>query len=131
MNLYGQDMDETVTPLESGLAWTVDLVSPRQFIGKQALLSRAPRAQMLGLVLVDRGVLRAHQKVISAAGEGTITSGSFSPTLNASIALTRVPVGVREGETVNVQVRDRMLKARTVKYPFVRHGKSLVAPWPA
>jgi aminomethyltransferase len=127
MNLYGQDMDESVTPLESNLAWTVDLVSAREYIGKQALLSRAPRAQMVGLVLLERGVLRAHQKVITAAGEGMVTSGSYSPTLNASIALARVPVAVREGETVSVEVRERMLKARTVKYPFVRRGKSLVA----
>jgi len=127
MNLYGQDMDESVTPLESGLAWTLDLVSARDFIGKQALLARAPRGQMLGLVLLDRGVLRAHQKVITAAGEGMITSGSFSPTLGCSIALARVPVEVAENETVSVEVRERLLKARTVKYPFVRRGRSLVA----
>ncbi len=127
MNLYGQDMDESVTPLESGLASTVDLVSPRDFVGKQALLKRAPRAQMLGLVLLERGVLRAHQKVITASGQGTITSGSFSPTLNTSIALARVPVAVGERETVKVEVRERLLKARTVKYPFVRRGRNLVA----
>lgn len=126
MNLYGQDMDQSVTPLESGLAWTVDLASGRDFIGKQALLARPPRAQKLGLVLVDRGVLRAHQKVVTAAGEGMITSGSFSPTLGCSIALARVPVATREDETVSVEVRERLLKARTVKYPFVRQGRSLV-----
>ncbi|MGH8630448.1 MAG: glycine cleavage T C-terminal barrel domain-containing protein, partial [Burkholderiales bacterium] len=108
-------------------AWTVELVSARDFIGKQALLARAPRAQMLGLVLLDRGVLRAHQKVLTAAGEGMITSGSFSPTLGHSIALARVPVALQENETVNVEVRERVLKARTVKYPFVRRGRSLLA----
>lgn len=127
MNLYGRDMDESVTPFESGLAWTVDLVSPRDFIGKRALLAKAPQARMLGLLLLDRGVLRARQTVITSRGKGVITSGSFSPTLNASIALARVPIDVREGEAVSVEVRDRLLKARTVKYPFVRHGKILVA----
>lgn len=83
---------------------------------------------MLGLVLRDRGVLRAHQKVVTAAGEGMITSGSFSPTLGYSIALARVPVAVKENETVSVEVRERLLQARTVKYPFVRRGRSLVAP---
>jgi aminomethyltransferase len=131
MNLYGQDMDESVTPLEAGLGWTVDLASPRDFIGKRALQARPPQARMLGLVMLDRGVLRAHQKVITSRGDGVITSGSFSPTLGTSIALSRVPLEVREGEAVSVEVRDRLLKARTVKYPFVRNGKALIAIPPA
>jgi aminomethyltransferase len=70
MNLYGQDMDERSTPLESGLAWTVDLKSERDFIGKDALL-RLPRdKQLVGLKLLDRGVLRNHQPVFTAAGDG-------------------------------------------------------------
>jgi aminomethyltransferase len=126
MNLYGQDMTEATTPLESGLAWTVDLKSERDFIGKDALL-RLPRdKQLVGLKLLDRGVLRGHQKVFSPQGEGEITSGSFSPTLNASIALARVPAGVGLGDTVEVEIRDKRLRALVVKYPFVRNGKALV-----
>ncbi len=126
MNLYGQDMDASTTPLESGLAWTVDLKSGRDFIGKDALL-RLPRdRQLVGLKLLDRGVLRGHQKVFTPRGEGEITSGSFSPTLNASIALARVPAGVSPGDTVEVEIRDKRLKALVVKYPFVRNGKALV-----
>ena len=80
MNLYGQDMDETVIPLESGLAWTVDLNSERDFIGKAALAGKsAMHASWSGLVLQDRGVLRSHQKVHTAHGAGEITSGTFSP----------------------------------------------------
>jgi aminomethyltransferase len=127
LNLYGQDMDETVTPLECGLKWTVDLESPRDFIGKAALLAAPPRAQMLGLVLQERGVLRAHQAVETRDGRGEITSGSFSPTLDTSIALARLPLRVQTGELVKVQIRDKWLAARTVKYPFVRNGRSLVA----
>jgi aminomethyltransferase len=126
MNLYGQDMDESVTPLEAGLAWTVDLAPGRDFIGRQALEGKPVSRRLCGLVLLERGVLRAHQRVHTASGDGEITSGSFSPTLNASIALARVPAAVRDGDTVSVEVRDRVLKARTVKYPFVRHGKRLV-----
>lgn len=126
MNLYGHDMDETVSPLESGLAWTVDLVSPRDFIGKAALLAHPPARKLVGLVLLDRGVLRDHQKVITAHGEGEITSGSFSPTLEKSIALARVPNDVASGDTVQVAVRDKQLNAQVVKYPFVRNGKGLV-----
>jgi aminomethyltransferase len=128
MNLYGQDMDETVGPLESGLAWTVDLASPRDFAGKAALAARAPARQLVGLVLVDAGgVLRAHQVVHTARGDGAITSGTFSPTLNKSIALARLPAGVAPGDTVQVVVRDKALAARVVKPPFARHGKALVS----
>jgi aminomethyltransferase len=126
MNLFGLDMDETTTPLESGLAWTVDLKSERDFIGKDALL-RLPRArQLVGLLLNDKGVLRAHQAVHTAQGAGEITSGSFSPTLNASIALARVPAGVAVGDAVEVEIRDKRLRATVVKYPFVRNGKALI-----
>jgi len=126
MNLYGQDMDESVNPLESGLAWTVDLKSERDFIGKAALLANSPARKLAGLVLLDRGVLRGHQKVHTAYGEGEITSGSFSPTLNQSIALARVPKEVQTGDEVQVAIRDKMLAAKVVKYPFARNGKGLV-----
>jgi len=124
MNLYGQDMDEAVSPLESGLAWTVDLASPRDFVGKRALAAHPPARQLVGLVLQETGgVLRAHQSVHTAHGDGEITSGTFSPTMKASIALARVPGGVTAGDVVHVQVRDRRLAARVVKPPFVRNGK--------
>ena len=126
MNLYGHDMDETINPLEAGLAWTVDLKSERDFIGKAALLTKPAARKLMGLVLQDRGVLRDHQIVHTAHGEGEITSGSFSPTLNKSIALARVPAAVQVGDTVQVAIRDKMLAASVVKYPFVRNGKGLI-----
>jgi aminomethyltransferase len=124
MNLYGQDMDETVGPLESGLGWTVDLKSPRDFIGKAALLANPPARKLVGLVLLDRGVLRGHQKVATSHGQGEITSGTFSPTLEKSIALARVPGAVQVGDTVQVEIRDKLLNAQVVKYPFARNGKA-------
>jgi glycine cleavage system T protein (aminomethyltransferase) len=127
MNLYGQDMDETVSPLISGLAWTVDLASARDFVGKAALLAKPPTQQLSGLLLLDAGgVLRAHQKVHTALGDGEITSGTFSPTLAKSIALARLPAGVALGDIVHVAVRDKQLAARVVKPPFARNGKALV-----
>ena len=123
MNLYGQDMDESVGPLESGLAWTVDLKSDRDFIGKAALLANPPTRKLCGLLLLDRGVLRGHQQVHTAHGIGEITSGSFSPTLEKSIALARLPIDVAIGDTVQVAIRDKMLNAQVVKYPFARNGK--------
>ena len=128
MNLYGQDMDESVSPLESGLGWTVDLVSERDFVGKGALTAREASREMMGLLLVDAGgVLRAHQVVHTDRGEGEITSGTFSPTMKQSIALARLPAGVAVGDIVHVQVRDRRLAARVVKPPFVRKGKVIAA----
>ncbi|MEP7275423.1 MAG: glycine cleavage system aminomethyltransferase GcvT [Betaproteobacteria bacterium] len=128
MNLYGQDMDETTSPLESGLAWTVDLASPRDFAGKVALAAAPPVRQLVGLLLQDAGgVLRAHQKVLTAAGDGEITSGTFSPTLGRSIALARLPASVVQGDAVHVEVRGKRLAARVVKPPFVRNGTVLIS----
>jgi len=130
MNLYGQDMDETQNPLESGLTWTVDFKdAKRDFIGKKALAELRERSALrtfLGLVLLDKGVLRAHQKVVTAWGDGETTSGSFAPTLNQSIALARLPVGAKIGDEVQVEIRDKLLKAKVVKPVFARNGTSLV-----
>ncbi|HWI13115.1 MAG TPA: glycine cleavage system aminomethyltransferase GcvT [Burkholderiales bacterium] len=126
MNLYGQDMDASHTPYEAGLAWTVALDAQRDFIGKPALTSREPRYDFLGIVLKDKGVMRAHQTVRTARGTGELTSGGFGPTLNASIGLARVPRGVLPGEEVDVEVRERALHAQLVRPPFVRNGRALV-----
>ncbi|MBU4500693.1 MAG: glycine cleavage system aminomethyltransferase GcvT [Gammaproteobacteria bacterium] len=126
MNLYGQDMDETTSPLESGLAWTVDLKTERDFVGRAALEKSEITQQLVGLVLLDKGVLRGHQKVLTKNGDGEITSGSFSPTMEKSIALARVPLGIAPGQEVEVEIRDKKLRAKVVKYPFVRNGKVLI-----
>jgi len=114
MNLYGQDMDEARNPLESGLTWTVDMTdTARLFIGRKALEAWQPMTRFGGLILQDRGgVLRAHQKVMTNEGEGETTSGSFSPTLNQSIAFARVPVDVQYGDDVQVEIRDKTHKPR-------------------
>jgi aminomethyltransferase len=132
MNLYGNDMDENFNPLESGLAWTVAFEpEDREFIGREAL-ERAQREggrELVGLLLEERGVLRSHQKVLvagaTAAGlTGEVTSGTFSPTLNRSIALARVPKSAQPN--VQVEIRGKLHSARVVKPPFVRHGKPLI-----
>lgn len=128
MNLYGQDMTEETSPLESGLGWTVAFEPPdRDFIGREALMARRGQNthKLTGLTLTERGMLRPHQKVTSGAGEGEITSGSFSPTLGRAIALARMPVGARVGDECAVEVRSRHLPAKVVKPVFVRHGKAL------
>jgi aminomethyltransferase len=101
----------------------------REFIGRPVLevikKNGSPRA-LVGLLLEDRGVLRSHQKVlVPGGGEGEITSGTFSPTLERSIAFARVPAGA--GPALQVDIRGKLLNARVVKPPFVRFGKSLVS----
>jgi aminomethyltransferase len=135
MNLYGNDMDESHHPLESNLAWTVAFEpADREFVGRAALerlrAAGVPH-KLVGLVLEERGVLRAHQRVIvpasgngEDAGAGEITSGSFSPTLERSIAFARVPQTVPD--VVHVDIRGKLLPARVVKLPFVRHGRILI-----
>jgi len=150
MNLYGNDMDESTHPFESGLAWTVAMQpADRRFIGREALerALASPSRQLIGLVLEDRGVLRSHQKVVLPDGSsGEITSGTFSPTLERSIALARVPLGEFQRsakgsggsdesrahdpagtvQQVQVDIRGKLLEARVVKPPFVRSGKALI-----
>jgi aminomethyltransferase len=125
MNLYGSDMDESFTPLESALGWTVAWEpQERDFIGRGALERQrreGVRNKLVGLLLEGRGVLRNHQKVIVGDdGQGEITSGSFSPTLQRAIAFARVPQNT--GADCQVGIRGKLLPARVVKPPFVRNG---------
>ncbi len=126
MNLYGQDMDETVSPLDAGLSWTVAMKDERNFVGKTALTATGQNKQFLGLILLDKGVLRGHQTVITKQGNGEITSGSFSPTLQQSIALARLPLGVQIGDEVEVDIRGKLLKAKVSKPVFARNGKAVI-----
>ncbi|VAX11381.1 Aminomethyltransferase (glycine cleavage system T protein) [hydrothermal vent metagenome] len=129
MNLYSTDMDETVTPLESGLGWTVAWEpQERNFIGRQALEKQRDNGvsyKLVGLVLQERGVLRNHQKVIAEGlASGEITSGSFSPTLGKAIAFARIKTSA--GDKCKVEIRGRLLTADVVKPPFVRKGKACI-----
>ena len=126
MNLYGSDMDETISPLEAGLEWTVAWEpADRDFIGRAALQKERDKGvtqKLVGLILEDKGILRSHQKVIvDNAGEGETTSGSYSPTLKQSIAFARVPK--QAGDHCQVEIRGKLLNARIVKPVFVRDGK--------
>lgn len=122
MNLYGNDMDESVTPAESNLSWTVADGDDREFVGKSALASRPASARLIGLVMEERGVIRAHYKVFAGDDEvGEITSGAFSPTLQHSIAFARVDSDATGPLTV--EIRGKKVPVERVKVPFVRNGK--------
>ncbi|WP_339462441.1 glycine cleavage system aminomethyltransferase GcvT [Pseudomonas sp. EA_105y_Pfl2_R69] len=129
MNLYGQDMDESVTPLAANMAWTIAWEpASRGFVGRTALQKQKAEgvaSKLVGLVLEERGVLRAHQVVrVEGVGDGEITSGSFSPTLGKSIALARVPAAT--SERAEVEIRGKWYPVRVVRPTFVRNGKALI-----
>ncbi|WP_223443909.1 MULTISPECIES: glycine cleavage system aminomethyltransferase GcvT [Pseudomonas] len=129
MNLYGQDIQQDISPLASNMAWSIAWEpATRQFIGRKALEAEQAAGvqhKLVGLVLEERGVLRAHQVVrIADVGEGEITSGSFSPTLSKSIALARVPMAT--ADRAEVEIRGKWYPVRVVKPTFVRHGKTLI-----
>lgn len=127
MNLYGQDMDETVSPLAANMGWTIAWEpADRNFIGRAALEKQRAEGtfKLVGLVMEQKGVLRHGQKVVVAGGEGEITSGTFSPTLGYSIAMARVPATV--GETAEVDIRGKLVPVKVVKPSFVRMGKKVI-----
>jgi len=129
MNLYGADMDGTTSPLESGLGWTIAWdPEDRDFIGRDELASvreNSDRQKFAGLLLEDKGVLRNHQRVVvDGVGEGEITSGGFSPTMQRSIALARLPAG--KYEQAAVEVRGKLLAVRVLRPPFVRNGTTCI-----
>ncbi len=124
MNLYGNDMNEDVSPLVANMAWTI--AWDHDFIGREALLAEKAAgvaSRLVGLILEDKGVLRAHMKVFTADGEGETTSGTFSPTLERAIALARVPAGT--ADRAEVEIRGKRLPARIVRPPFARNGRAL------
>ncbi len=128
MNLYGQDMDVTISPIECGLGWTVSFDDPsRDFIGRKAIEPTvdAPEYRMIGLILEGRGVLRPHMPVRLGGEEaGVTTSGGYSPTMKAAIALARVDF--ESQGPAEVEIRGKWVPARVAGPPFVRHGKVLV-----
>lgn len=127
MNLYGQDMDETVSPLAANMGWTISWEpEDRDFVGRKALEAQkqAGTDKLVGLVMTEKGVLRHGQNIRTETGEGVITSGTFSPTLGHSVALARVPADT--GETVEVEMRKKWVTVSVVKPSFVRNGKSVL-----
>lgn len=129
MNLYGLDMDETVSPLAANMAWTISWQpTDRAFIGREVLAAQkaaGDQPKLVGLVLTEKGVLRSHQVVVTGFGNGEITSGTFSPTLGHSVALARVPRSVKVGDILDVEMRKKRVKVMVTKPSFVRNGEKV------
>ncbi|MFK3916098.1 glycine cleavage system aminomethyltransferase GcvT [Psychrobacter sp. NPDC078501] len=137
MNLYGHDMDETISPYECNMGWTLALKDDRAFVGREALVSKRKQSKedntamkQVGLLLTTRGVLREGMTVTINQGTdneqtGIITSGTFSPSLKNSIAIARVPASLSDDDSVQVDLRGKgkFVDVRVLKLPFVRNGK--------
>ncbi len=126
LNLYGQDMDENISPLESNLAWTVDFKDKeRHFIGRSALeeqLAKGIQHQLMGLVLEEKGVCRKGMIVFATEQQGILTSGGYSPTLSCGIGMARMPIV--DNRSVQIDIRGKKAQAKLIKLPFVRKGKA-------
>lgn len=126
MPLYGNDLSDTTTPLEAGLDFAVDL-DKSAFIGLDALKAAGkPARRLAGLVMESKRIARQGFDVHSGGKKvGSVTSGTWSPVLEKSIAMAYVPAELRkEGTPLEVDVRGRMEKAVVVKLPFYRRKKS-------
>jgi len=124
LNLYGNDMTVDNHPYESNLGWTIDMNDEnRQFIGKDALLSidQSESKKIVGIILRDKGVLRAGYEITHGQGNGIVLSGSYSPTLESSIGLARVDRGYQENG--KVMIRNKELNIDFVSPRFLRRGK--------
>jgi aminomethyltransferase len=130
MHLYGSDMDATTSPLEVGLGWLVHLEMPKAFVGRDVLeqqTSTGVERRLVGLQLQGRAIPRHGYPVLAAgtapgsAPIGSITSGGWSPSLEAGIALALVPVEAAGlGNELAVEIRGKAEPARVVKRPFLK-----------
>ena len=121
--LYGQDMDDAVTPLEAGLGRFVNL--DKDFLGVERLREQASEAitkRITGLTVEGRSSPRHGYTVQTAdGGESVITSGAYSPSLDYSVALAYLPIDISEpGNEVDVDIRGRIVRATTVSLPFLQ-----------
>jgi len=125
MPLYGHEMDDTIDPLETGLAFGVKM-QKKDFIGKKAIEEKGPLTRKrIGLKVLGRGIIREHEEVY--ANEkliGHTTSGTHCPYLGYPVAMALVDINYIEiGTKVEVLVRGRKVEAEVVKLPFYKKGQ--------
>jgi aminomethyltransferase len=125
MPLYGHELSETINPYAAGVGWAVKL-DKREFVGREALraLKKNPGQTRIGLRLEGKRIARQGSAVLSGEGTvGTVTSGTFSPTLQAALAMALVvPEAARLGTALQVDVRGHREPATVVELPFYRRS---------
>lgn len=123
MPLYGHEMDATVTPLETNIAFCVKLSKP-EFIGKDALVNNPPKRMRIGLKLVDKGIAREHSDVyVGDTLVGHVTSGSVAPSLGGNYAMALVNIDQSDCDEFYIEVRGKKLLAERVVLPFYKRQK--------
>ncbi len=121
--LYGNDIDDTTSPLEAGLGWVTKFT--KNFVNSEALAKQKEEGlqrRLVGFKMIDRGIPRHGYAITDGSGNaiGTVTSGTQSPTLDEGIGLGYVPAGLKDpGTEIYIQVRNKELKAEVTKLPFV------------
>lgn len=129
MMLYGNEMDETVTPYEVVYGWVTNL--NKDFVGRDALLklhAEGEKRKLVGFAMWERGIARHGYEVFKDGEEvGIVTSGSYTPTLEKGIGLAFVPPACSEpGATIDIRIRDNLAKAQVVALPFYKRKKQYV-----
>ncbi|MBC8647652.1 MAG: glycine cleavage system aminomethyltransferase GcvT [Thermoanaerobaculia bacterium] len=126
MALYGNDIDDTVTPWEADLGWIVKM-KKGDFLGRAALERQKQEGvtrKLAGFEMVDRGIARHGYPAATPAGAGVVTSGTHSPTLNKPIGLAMLPTAATPvGTEFDVDIRGRAARARVVETPFYKRGR--------
>ena len=128
MHLYGNDIDETTTPFEAGLAWIVKFKKPVEFLGKEVLLKQKKEGtsrKLVGFEMIDRGIARHGYPVLVGGREvGVVNSGSYAPFIKKNIGLTYMPIEATEiGTEFEIDVRGRKLRAKVIEMPFYTRAK--------
>ncbi|MEI7491165.1 MAG: glycine cleavage system aminomethyltransferase GcvT [Bacteroidota bacterium] len=124
--LYGNDICDTTSPIEAGLGWITKFTDTKDFIDKAYLLkqkSEGVKHRLVGFVMDDKGIARHGYDITDASGNkiGEVTSGSMGPTVKIPVGMGYVPSELsKEGSTIYVKVRDKVLKAHVVKFPFYK-----------
>ena len=125
--LYGNDIDDTTTPLEANLRWAVKFKKEESFTAKEIIdkqRKEGVKRKLIGFKMTERGIPRHGYKIFAPHGEGVVTSGTMSPSLNEAIGMAYVPTeDEKEGTALEVEIRGKRVKAEVVKTPFYQKAK--------
>ncbi|HNW73268.1 MAG: glycine cleavage system aminomethyltransferase GcvT [Bacteroidales bacterium] len=124
--LYGNDIDDTTSPIEAGLGWITKFTDVKDFINKPQLLKQKQEGtvrKLVGFEMVDKGIPRHGYEITDASGNqiGVVTSGTMGPSVKIPVGIGYVPTALsKEGSEIHIKVREKILKAKVVKFPFYK-----------
>jgi aminomethyltransferase len=124
--LYGNDINDSTSPIEAGLGWITKFTDHKEFINKPALLKQkleGTARRLVGFEMVDKGIPRHEYEIVDAAGNkiGEVTSGTMGPSVKIPVGMGYVPTELsKEGSEIHIKIRDKILKAKVVRLPFYK-----------